>query len=238
MKKNFIFLFLFSIILLTSCTAVSLEPYRSADTLGPLHFRGGISFEGGFLSYANLNNDTLKDLGILVPMVSAFAGFGVSKNIDIYGSVAFPFITKPVYGAALKFKFIDKLGFKSAIIPAFKYNVQNDVVVLSDTLSYLTYGIEMPLVFTYSIFNFLLFTGGVHSGYYRVSATENGSNTSYDFFSYGLTVMPEIKFFNTRVSLGCDLRYYKSLKYEIDYSNDLNYIQKHVNPFVNFSFQF
>ncbi|HAF07619.1 TPA: hypothetical protein DCG82_04355, partial [candidate division WOR-3] len=80
-------------------------------------------------------------------------------------------------------------------------------------------------------------TGGIHSGYYKVSVYES-VNTSYDFLSYGFFIMPEVKVFNLRFSLGCDLRYYESLKYKLIYSDDLNYFQKHINPFLTISFQF
>ncbi len=230
MKKFYVIFILLITTFLSSCTAVSLEPYRSADTLGPLHFRGGIGFVGGFSSYATLNNDTLLDLGIFVPMASVFAGIGISKNIDIYGSASFPFINDPVYGVGVKYKFFDRLGLKIATIPTFKYS-ENSVE------KYKTYCAELPFLFTYTFLNFLYLTGGIHTGYYNVSNYENG-NTSYDFVSYGIFVMPEVKIFNLRISLGSDLRYYKSLKYNLVYSDGLNYFQKHINPFLTVSFQF
>ncbi|HCP16170.1 MAG: hypothetical protein QME48_04610 [bacterium] len=233
MKKIFVIFVMLLTILLSSCTAVSLEPYRSADTLGPLHLRVGGGFVGGFSSYANLSNDTLLDLGVFVPMASVFAGIGITNNIDVYGSASFSLITNPVYGASVKYKFFDRFGLKIAIVPTFKYNSNNN----NDLGKYSTYGGELPFVLTYSFLNFLYLTGGIHTGYYKVSVYES-VNTSYDFLSYGFFIMPEVKFFNLRFSLGCDLRYYESLKYKLIYSDDLNYFQKHINPFLTISFQF
>ncbi|GEM_PF-2799049 len=231
MEKILLLFITLYFLLFFSCSAISIETYKSADTLGPLHFRVGAGGQFGFLSDASLIGDSLKNLGLSFPLVNLFGGLGITKKIDIYASLSFPF--NPIFGFGVKYQFFDKLGLKMATLPNFKYSYQKDIEI-SDTN--LTVGFELPFILTYSGFNIIFLTTGIQTGYYKYFSNEN--NLSYDFLTYGLNFMPEIKFKIIRFSFGFELRFYKSFKYRVVYDKDLEFYRKHFNPFINISLQF
>lgn len=234
MKKIFLLFIILYFLQFFSCAVISIETYKSADTLGPLHFRVGTGGQFGFLSYASLSEDSLKNLGLSFPLVNLFGGLGITKKMDIYASLSFPF--NPIFGFGVKYQFFDKLGLKMATLPNFKYNYQKDVKVFDTNITYLTTGLELPIILTYSFFNIIFLTTGIQTGYYKYFSNEN--NLSYDFLTYGINFMPEIKFKIMRFSFGFELMFYKSFKYKIVYDEDLKFYQKHFNPFINISLQF
>lgn len=228
------------IILMTSCTVVTTESYRSADTLGgPLRFRMGLGVQAGQGIGQQTNPDTLQNVAYSMPALQGFIGLGILDNMDIYGSASVGFPLSTDFGGGVKFKFLDNLGLKGALIPGFKYTSMDNAVSLGDTLSYTIMGGEMPLVFTYSIVNMILLTGGVHGGYYRMSYTRNGTGNNYDFFTYGAVIMPEFKLGVLRISPGVDLRGHYSKDTPIVFPTDTySKLRRHVYPFISISLQF
>ena len=110
---------------------------------------------------------------------------------------------------------------------------------MGDTISYRIIGGEIPLVFTYSILNMVLLTGGVHGGYYRMSYTDNGASNNYDFFTYGAVLMPEVKLGIIRISLGVDIRSHYSSNTPIVFTTDTySPLRRNIYPFLSLSLQF
>ena len=234
MKK---FIYPLLILMITaSCTVITTEPYRSADTLGgPLHFRAGIGAQLGGLISGQTRTDTLENIGIVYPAGIAYAGIGLWKNLDLYASVSMTF---PAVGTSfsLKYKFYDKLGFKAGMMPTFKYSTGAGEAV-GDSFSYRLIGGELPVMGTFSLADILKLTVGVQGGYYRYMY-DSGTARNYDFFSYGLNLMPELKLFFFRITPGVEFRGYYSMNTPIVYNSDYNLFQKHVFPYLSISFQF
>ena len=227
MKK--IIYVLFILVLTASCTVITTEPYRSADTLGgPMHFRAGIGAQLGGLISGQTKTDTLENIGIVYPAGSAYAGIGLWKNRYRYSSVAMTF--------SLKYKFFDKLGFKAGMMPTFKYSTGAGEAA-GDSFSYKLIGGELPVMGTFSLADILKLTVGLQGGYYRYMY-DSGTARNYDFFSYGLNLMPELKLFFFRITPGVEFRGYYSMNTPIVYNSDYSIFQKHVFPYLSISFQF
>lgn len=228
------------IIVLTSCTVVTTESYRSADTLGgPLRFRMGLGVQAGQGIGTQSDPDSLHNVAYSMPAVQGFLGLGILDNLDIYGSASVGFPLSTDFGAGVKFKFLDNLGLKGAVIPGFKYTNMDESVSSGDTFSYRIMGGEVPVVFTYSILNMILLTGGVHGGYYKMSYSRNGVENNYDFFTYGGIIMPEFKLGILRISPGVDIRGHYSSNTPIVFPTDTyNDVRKHIYPFISISLQF
>ena len=238
MKKLFPLVIL--IFIISSCTVMTMEPYRTADTLGaPLRFRVGLDIQSGQLIPEQTNPDTLSDIGVGIPAGKLYAGIGIWNNIDAYASASYGFPLSVDYGGGIKYQYIDKLGFKAAVVPHIKYAKAEDMVVLEDTLNYKLIGGELPFAFTYSIINIIMISGGVHAGYYQLDYTDqSGVSDKYNFMSYGAFIMPEIKLGVIRVSLGVDYRRYYSPKMPIKYSDTYSPLQRNFHPFLSLSLQF
>ena len=69
-------------------------------------------------------------------------------------------------------------------------------------------GGETPVAATFSLFNFVLITAGVHGGYYRMAFEQDLEKVYYNLFSYGFYFMPEIKIFAVRFSPSVDFRWF------------------------------
>lgn len=231
-----ILIFMLVILLAGSCTVITTEPYRSADTLGgPMHFRAGIGAQLGGLISGQTNPDSLQNIGTIMPAGIAYAGLGITKSMDLFASVS---LGIPSIGSSvsLKYKFIDMLGFKAAVMPTFKYN-SGSGVAFSDSFNYRLIGGELPLMFTYSILDIVKLTAGLQGGFYRYMY-DSGTARNYDFFSYGLNLMPELKLYFFRITPGVEFRGYYSMKTPIAYDTDRTFFDKHVFPYLSISFQF
>lgn len=212
MKK--IILISFLILIFASCTVITMEPYRTADTLGgPLHFRFGAGVQLGQLISQQSNPDEFHNGDAPYPVVNAYVGTGLLKNLDLYLSAG---ITLPSVGTAvsLKYQFYDKLGLKFAIIPAFRYNSgSNSSSITGDTIDY-KYNIiggELPLCATFSVFNIILVTAGVQGGYYRMAFDEDSRQIDYNMISYGFYLIPEVKLLAFRITPSVDFRWFTTL---------------------------
>ncbi|MCK4523364.1 hypothetical protein KAU15_00430, partial [candidate division WOR-3 bacterium] len=239
-------LILILLLLISSCTTITTESFRSADTLGgPLKFRGGIGVQAGQAVESQTNPDSLKNFSHMNPAAQAFVGIGILENIDFYTSASVSFPLSIDFGIGIKYKFLDKIGLKGAIIPSVKYSFADSIVVKSsllgnsqDTISYNIKGFELPVVFTYSIIDIFLLTGGVHGGYYTMNYTKNNVSNNYDVFTYGIIVMPEIKWSVIRISPGLDIRSFYSKNTPISNTEGNSLIVKHFYPFISLSLQF
>ncbi len=243
MKK--IILPLILIMLISSCTTITTESFRSADTLGgPLKFRGGIGVQAGQAVESQTNPDSLKNFSHMNPAVQAFAGIGILENIDLYTSASISFPLSMDFGIGVKYKFLDKVGLKAAIIPSVKFSSADSIITSNlfstskDTISYNIKGFELPLVFTYSIIDIFLLTGGVHGGYYTMNYTKNNVSNNYNVFTYGVILMPEIKWSVIRISPGLDIRNFYSKNTPISNTEGNSLIVKHFYPFISLSLQF
>ncbi len=237
---------LIMILLISSCTTITTESFRSADTLGgPFKFRGGIGVQAGQAVESQTDPDSLKNFSHMNPAAQAFVGVGVLENIDLYTSASVSFPLSMDFGIGVKYKFLDKVGLKAAIIPSVKYSFADSIIMTSnlfgnskDTISYKIKGIEVPVVFTYSIINIFLLTGGVHGGYYTMNYTKNNVSNNYDVFTYGIIIMPEIKWSVIRISPGLDIRNFYSKNTPISNTVNNSLIVKHFYPFISLSLQF
>lgn len=235
--KN-IFVILIFVFLFASCTVITMEPYRSADTLGgPLHVRAGIGIQMGQLITQQGDSANFVNGDLPFPTANAYAGIGISKNIDIYGSVG---ITFPSLSGSLgmKFQFYDKLGLKLAVIPTFRLNNgENKAVAFGDS-SYYNYNIiggELPIVASYSILNFIILTAGSHAGCYFMEFKEDSNRVNFTMLSYGFYLMPEIKLWAFRITPSVDFRWFNvpNATYVRSTSDFRN-----IYPSLSLSFQF
>jgi len=208
--KKIVFLS-FLLLLFASCSVITMEPFRSADTLGGLlHFRGGIGGQLGQLVTQQSIEGEFHNGDITYPATNVFLGMGIHKSIDVYMSAG---LTFPSLGGALgvKYQFYDKLGLKFAVIPTIRFsNFSNSVNVFgnTETFKYMYLGGETPVAVTFSLFNFILLTAGVHGGYYRMAFETDNEKLYYNMFSYGFYLMPEIKVFALRLTPSVDFRWY------------------------------
>ncbi|MDD3803376.1 MAG: hypothetical protein PHW02_03185 [bacterium] len=209
MRKIMVLIFL--TLLLSSCSVITMEPFRTADTLGgPLHFRAGAGVQmGQFVGQQRVENE-FHNSNLAFPAVNLFLGLGILKNIDLYASAGVAF---PSLGAALgvKYQFYDKLGLKVAVIPTLRFsNFSNTVNVFgnNETFKYMYLGGETPVAATFSLFNFILLTAGAHVGYYRMAFETDNEKFYYNLFSYGVYLMPELKVFALRLTPSVDFRWY------------------------------
>jgi len=233
--KNII-VFIVILILSVSCTVIAIEPYRTEDTLGPLHFRIGAGVELGQLAPNPSSSDTINDLGINFPLGIVYAGMGIWDNIDIYASAAMTVPSLALSGT-IKYKFYDKLGFKMALTPTFKYS-DGEGEAFSDSFSYVLMGGELPLAFTYSILGVVMLSAAPHAGYYNYEYDRGGVINSYDYYTYGATVTAEAKVGFLRVTLGVDGTKYYSSSHTLTFSDSQNLLNKNLYPYLTVSFQF
>lgn len=230
--------FVILIFLLTSCTVITMEPYRTADTLGgPLHFRAGAGVQLGQLITQQSIEGEFHNGDLSYPAINVFAGMGILKNIDAYLSAGVAF---PSLGAALgiKYKFFDKLGLKMAVIPTVRFsNFSNTVNVLgrTDTYKYMYLGGEAPVCATFSILDIVFLTAGVHGGYYRMAFENDNEKLYYNMFSYGLFFSPELKLWVLRITPSVDFRWYSTPGAEYICETEA---LKNVYPSINISLQF
>jgi len=215
---------------------IAIEPYRTADTLGPLHFRLGAGVELGQLAPNPSSSDTIRDLGINFPLGIVYAGMGVWDNIDIYASAAMTVPSLALSGT-VKYKFYDKLGFKMALNPTFKYS-NGEGEAFSDSFNYTLMGGELPLAFTYSVLGIVMLSAAPHAGYYIYEYNKGGSVNSYDYYAYGATLTLEAKAAFLRVTLGVDFTKYYSSDHTLTFSDSENLLNKNLYPFLTVSFQF
>lgn len=233
--KNLIILF-FILLLSASCTVIAVEPYRTADTLGPLHFRIGAGAELGQLAPNPPSSNEITDLGKSYPLGIVYAGMGIWDNIDIYASAGLTFPSLS-YSGTLKYKFFDSMGLKSAITPTFTFS-EGSGVSFGDSFSYRLMGGELPIPVTYSILGMVMLSAAPHAGFYNLENTTAGTTNSYSYYTYGATLTAEVKIALIRISLGVDGTKYYAPGKTLSFSTNDTPFDKNIYPFLTLSFQF
>ena len=233
--KKILFVFFILSLFFTSCAVLSFSSFKDAKTLGLGHLRAAIGIEGApsIPIQDSILNDTIDNVGLPMPSFNAFIGFGLPGKTDIYVSGS---ATLNEYSVKLNLKkqLFGKLGFSTAMIPGFVYSDLD-----YKNAGYKIIGMELPFSFTFDLINFLFLTIGVEGGYYKHINDEYNNN--FDFYNYGMYIMPEMKFLTFRISPGIEIKRFASIKNTLNNNTSILNVydnQTSIYPFLSISYQF